>query len=422
MRSARSLREEKECPAMKCWERLIDRRSLLLVILAASVLSAPTGMNITAVAVGSHSAAETSYDVVIYGGTSGGVAAAVQARRMGKSVVLIEPTRRLGGLTTGGLGQTDIGNKAAIGGIAREFYQAVRKHYDDPAAWKWQTRAEYADSGQTRTASGEDAMWTFEPSAALKIFNDWVRENRLEVVYGERLDRKSGVAMTRSIPWRIIAIRMESGRTFPGRMFIDATYEGDLMAAANVSYTVGREANAQYDETLNGVQTKQAKYHQLVPGLDPYVTPRRSRQRPAAVHRSHRPGRRGRRRSSRAGVLFSHVPDGSPRQPHPVSQAGGLRRTVVRTAVAELRGRRARHAVDQFADAQPQDGHEQPPGLLHRLHRPELRLPGGLLRATRADRGAAPPVPAGLDVDAGQPPADSGSRPPGVLALGHVPG
>lgn len=216
-------------------------------------------------------AAETPYDIVIYGGTSSGVAAAVQARRMGKLVVLIEPTQRLGGLTSGGLGQTDIGNKAAIGGIAREFYQAVRKHYDAPAAWKWQTPKEYADSGQSRTAAGEEAMWTFEPSAALKIFHDWVRDNQIEVVYGERLDRQSGVAMTRAIPWRIIGIRMESGRTFSGRMFIDATYEGDLMAAANVSCAVGREANAQYDETLNGVQTKQAKYHQFVPGIDPYV-------------------------------------------------------------------------------------------------------------------------------------------------------
>jgi hypothetical protein len=87
-------------------------------------------------------------------------------------------------LTTGGLGQTDIGNKAAIGGIAREFYRAVRTHYEDPAAWKWQTRTQYADSGQTRTASGEDTMWTFEPSAALTIFHQWVRENHLEVVYG----------------------------------------------------------------------------------------------------------------------------------------------------------------------------------------------------------------------------------------------
>lgn len=216
-------------------------------------------------------AAEPVYDVVIYGGTSAGVAAAVQARKMGRSVVLIEPTNRLGGLTTGGLGQTDIGNKAAIGGLAREFYQDIRKHYRDPAAWTWQQRDQYMDSGQTRTSIGEDAMWTFEPSAALKIYNAWVKDHGVEVVYGERLDRESGVATTRSIPWRIVVIRMESGRSFRGKMFIDATYEGDLMAAANVSYAVGREANSQYDETLNGVQTAQARYHQFVPGVDPHV-------------------------------------------------------------------------------------------------------------------------------------------------------
>ncbi|MCH5377174.1 MAG: FAD-dependent oxidoreductase, partial [Planctomycetes bacterium] len=153
----------------------------LLVGFAATVLAAP-----------SH-ADERSYDIVIYGGTSGGIAAAIQAKRMGKSVVLIEPTDRLVGLTTGGLGQTDIGNKAAIGGIAREFYQAVRKYYEDPAAWKWQTRQEYRDSGQTRTRAGEDAMWTFEPSAALKIYQGWLRESRIDVVLGVRLDRQAGV-------------------------------------------------------------------------------------------------------------------------------------------------------------------------------------------------------------------------------------
>ena len=82
------------------------------------------------------SAEENLYDLVIYGGTAGGVAAAVQARRMGKTAVLIEPGKHLGGLTSGGLGATDIGNKAAIGGISREFYQRIKKHYADPANWK----------------------------------------------------------------------------------------------------------------------------------------------------------------------------------------------------------------------------------------------------------------------------------------------
>ncbi len=187
-------------------------------------------------------AAEPVHDLVIYGGTSAGVAAAVQARKMGKSVVLIEPTNRLGGLTTGGLGQTDIGNKAAIGGLGREFYQAIRTHYNDPAAWKWQPRDQYMDSGQTRTATGEDAMWTFEPGVALKIYQAWVKDHGVEVVYSERLDRESGVATTRSIPWRIVAIRMESGRTFRGKMFIDATYEGDLMVVGQSAATAAVHA------------------------------------------------------------------------------------------------------------------------------------------------------------------------------------
>ena len=213
-------------------------------------------------------AQDTVYDLVIYGGTSGGVAAAVQGSRMNKTVVLIEPGNRLGGLTTGGLGQTDIGNKQAIGGIAREFYARVATHYADPAAWKWQKREEYRDSGQTRTEAGEPTMWTFEPSVALKICNALIAESKVTLVYRERLDLKNGVEKQGA---RIAAIRMESGRRFRGRMFIDATYEGDLMAKAGVSYTIGREANRTYGETLNGVQTKNARNHNLVAGVDPYV-------------------------------------------------------------------------------------------------------------------------------------------------------
>src|SRR3954453_8137393 len=109
------------------------------------------------------SAEEPAYDLVIYGGTSGGVAAAIQARRMGKTAIVIEPGKHLGGLTTGGLGATDIGNKAAIGGISREFYQRIKKHYADPANWKHETSEKYR-SGRSTEQSQEDAMWTFEPS------------------------------------------------------------------------------------------------------------------------------------------------------------------------------------------------------------------------------------------------------------------
>ncbi|HZN35562.1 MAG TPA: FAD-dependent oxidoreductase, partial [Pirellulaceae bacterium] len=208
-----------------------------------------------------------AYDLVVYGGTAGGVVAAVQARRLGKTAVLIEPSQHLGGLTSGGLGATDIGNKAAIGGISREFYQRVRKHYSEPANWKYEKPEQYR-SGRGSEVGQEDAMWTFEPSVAEKILDEMVKEAGVVVVKGQRLDLQKGVVKNGG---RIASIRMESGQTFAGKMFVDATYEGDLMAKAGVSYTVGREGNSQYGETLNGVQTKNATKHQFVAGVDPYV-------------------------------------------------------------------------------------------------------------------------------------------------------
>jgi hypothetical protein len=221
-----------------------------------------------------------NYDLVIYGGTSAGISAAIQASRMGKTVILIEPTKRIGGLTTGGLGQTDIGNKLAIGGISREFYQNVKKYYQQPENWKWQKSSEYKDGGQTRTDSGEDAMWTFEPSAALKILHKMLdQEKNITLVYNQRLNREKGVTKKKGV---ITSIAMESGETYNGKVFIDATYEGDLMVTAGVSYTLGRESNKKYGETLNGFHTadtartmtnqpsRNSINHNFVPGVDPY--------------------------------------------------------------------------------------------------------------------------------------------------------
>ncbi len=220
------------------------------------------------------------YDIVIYGGTSAGVAAALQSSRMGKSVVLIEPTNRIGGLTTGGLGQTDIGNKQAIGGISREFYGNIKKYYDDPKNWKWEKKSEYMDGGQTRTEKGEATMWTFEPSAALAVYKSMMDKEKIKMVYNERLNRESGV---KKVDGKIESITMESGKVFIGKVYLDATYEGDLMASAGVSYSVGRESNEEYGETLNGVQansinraltgfvSKNAFNHNFLPGVDPYV-------------------------------------------------------------------------------------------------------------------------------------------------------
>jgi hypothetical protein len=212
-------------------------------------------------------AADPTYDLVVYGGTSAGVAAAVQARRMGKTAIIIEPGKHLGGLTSGGLGATDIGNKAAIGGISREFYQRIKQHYASPASWKYEKATDYR-SGRSSEQAQEDAMWTFEPSVAERLFEDMCREAGIVVVRQERLDLSRGVEKTDG---RITSIRMESGKTFSGRMFVDTTYEGDLMAKSGVSYTVGREANSKYGETLNGVQTKNATHHQFIAGVDPYL-------------------------------------------------------------------------------------------------------------------------------------------------------
>jgi hypothetical protein len=211
-------------------------------------------------------AAAGDYDVVVYGGTSGGVIAAVQVAQMGKQVVLVEPGQHLGGLTSGGLGATDIGNKQAIGGLSRQFYKLVHDHYRRPEAWKQESREAYQNK---RHKADEDTMWTFEPHVAEEIYRRLLNDKGISVVYGERLDLRQGVKRAGA---RIQSIRMESGREFSAAMFIDASYEGDLMAKAGVSYAVGREANSAYHETLDGVQLGSKKHQFKVP-VDPYRTP-----------------------------------------------------------------------------------------------------------------------------------------------------
>lgn len=211
-------------------------------------------------------------DIVVYGGTAGGVAAGVQAARMGKRVVLLEPTAHLGGLSSGGLGATDIGNKAAIGGVAREFYGRIARHYSQDSAWKFETREEYfarRGGGQVQASSlsGADAtMWTFEPHVAENLLNEMAREAGVRVHLGKRLRsvERSGPSIRRIVT--------EDGSVYDGKMFIDASYEGDLMAQAKVSYAVGREANAEHGETLNGVRAE-TPHHQFTVPVDPYKTP-----------------------------------------------------------------------------------------------------------------------------------------------------
>ena len=204
-----------------------------------------------------------AHDIVIYGCTAGGIIAAVQAKKLQKSVILVCPEKHLGGLSSQGLGWTDTGDNSVIGGLSRDFYARIKQAYDDDARWKQQTKASYSHYKATA-----DSMWVFEPHVAEEIFEALVTENELEVVRDEWLDRKDGVAKNDAT---IISITTLSGANYPGSVFIDATYEGDLMAAAGVSYTVGREANATYGESLNGVEVAAADSHQFATKISPYV-------------------------------------------------------------------------------------------------------------------------------------------------------
>ncbi|MBL8167136.1 MAG: FAD-dependent oxidoreductase [Acidobacteria bacterium] len=216
------------------------------------------------------------YDLVIYGGTAAAVTAAVQAKQMGKTVIVVSPDKHLGGLSSGGLGFTDTGNKAVIGGLAREFYHRVYQHYQKSEAWAWEKREQFGNKGQGTVAlDGENrTMWIFEPHVAEAVFEDFVREYKIPVVRNEWLNRQTGVKKSGG---RITSITTLSGKRYSGKMFIDATYEGDLLAAAGVSYHVGRESKDQYGEQWNGVQTgvlhHRHHFGAVKEKISPYWTP-----------------------------------------------------------------------------------------------------------------------------------------------------
>ena len=188
-------------------------------------------------------------DICIYGATSAGIIAAYSASKMGKSVLLIDPGKHIGGLTTGGLGQTDIGNKYAITGLSREFYRRIGKHY------------------------GRFEQWTFEPHVADNVFKSFLVEGKVEMVLEHQISRlkKEGEWIREVAVQHVNGLSTSPYKTVRAAMFIDCSYEGDLMAKAEVSYTIGREANEKYSETWNGVQllTK----HQFPDGVDPYRIP-----------------------------------------------------------------------------------------------------------------------------------------------------
>ena len=189
------------------------------------------------------------YDVCVYGGTSAGVIAAYTAAKQNKKVILIEPGKHLGGLSSGGLGYTDIGNKYVVTGLARDFYRRVGTHY------------------------GKFETWIFEPHVAENVFNDYIKEANVPVLYQYRIisANKQNTTIKNITVENAVAPSASTNKIISAKMFIDCSYEGDLMAKAKVSYIVGREDNTTYNETWNGSQLLDK--HQFPDGIDPYKTP-----------------------------------------------------------------------------------------------------------------------------------------------------
>lgn len=207
-------------------------------------------------------------DVVVYVDTSGGVIAAIQAAKMGKSVILISPYGHPGGMTTSGLGWTDLGNIKILGGLSREFYHRIYKHYEKDEAWTWEKKSEFKNKGQGAPALDPqtELASTFEPSVAEAVFKAMLTERKVQIIDGV-LDLSKKADMDGK---RIRSITLDCGTIVKGKMFIDCSYEGDLLPAANVSYTMGREANALYGEKGNGITGPLAK-NQLRMSIDPYI-------------------------------------------------------------------------------------------------------------------------------------------------------
>jgi FAD-dependent oxidoreductase family protein len=187
------------------------------------------------------SSAPQTFDLVVYGGTAGGVMTAAAAAREGLNVALIEPGHHLGGMVSGGLGWTDYGRKEVIGGYSLEFFHRVGAKY------------------------GRDIEWHFEPHVAEAVFSDLVKETGVHVFLQHRLREKQGVTKSGTT---VASLTMENGAVFRGRIVADASYEGDVMAQSGVTYTWGREGISEYNESLAGVRDR-TPLHQFRAAVSP---------------------------------------------------------------------------------------------------------------------------------------------------------
>lgn len=212
-------------------------------------------------------------DICVYGETPAGITAAVQAARMGRSVVLVSTTTHVGGMATSGLTATDLNNFRIAGGVTFDFYRRIYDYYLQPTAWRSENREDFMERSKKRTFSGKNdslrIQWVYESGVGEKIFREMLQEAGVRMVVNERLNRSVRPDMRKG---RIAQILLESGLRVRAQMFIDASYEGDLMKQAGVSYIVGRESNAQYGETMNGIRLGPVVGRDSI-SIDPYRIP-----------------------------------------------------------------------------------------------------------------------------------------------------
>lgn len=211
------------------------------------------------------------YDICIYGESASGVIAAIQGARMGKKVVLVSKNNHVGGLVTSGLTATDMNRNDLIGGITKEFYNKIYSYYLQPEVWRNQDRESFMISTLKRTYRGKNderqIQWVYESSVAERIMLDMLKTAGVEILFNHRLDLNKNVQKEENI---IKSIQLENGKSIEAKMFIDASYEGDLLARAGISYTVGRESNLQYGETYNGIRINYDQGKDLTK-ISPYI-------------------------------------------------------------------------------------------------------------------------------------------------------